>query len=165
MATNSDSRGNEHSEGQEIDRQSHSVPISELFRVAYSQLDCSRAKYSGFRVGAALLSDGKIFPGCNVENSSYGLTICAERSAVMHWASAGSPGNPEAIVVVAKNSAGDLVTAMPCGACRQVLSDLPGSHLLQVYTGEGENMVKTTLAELLPMAFGPDDLSSYGGDH
>jgi len=56
------------------------------------------------------------------------------------------------------------VTAMPCGACRQVLSDLPGSNLLQVYTGEGEKMVKATLPELLPHAFGPDDLSSYGGD-
>jgi len=140
-----------------------STPLQELYRVALSQLDCSRASYSDFRVGAALLSDGKIFPGCNVENSSYGLTLCAERSAVMHWASAGSPGTPEAMVVVARNSAGTAVTAMPCGACRQVLSDLPGSGQIRIYTGEGDAVTWKSLGELLPHAFGPEDLESQGG--
>ena len=140
-----------------------SAPLEDLYQVATAQLDCARATFSGFRVGAALLSDGHIFPGCNVENSSYGLTLCAERSAVMHWASAGSPGTPEAIVVVARNSAGDTVTAMPCGACRQVLSDLPDSRQLQVFTGEGDGVTMTLLEELLPHAFGPNDLNCGEG--
>ncbi len=140
-----------------------SLPLEDLYEVAIAQLGCSRATFSGFRVGAALLSDGNIFPGCNVENSSYGLTLCAERSAVMHWASAGSPGVPEAIVVVARNSRGEVVTAMPCGACRQVLSDLPDSRKLQVFTGEGDGITMTLLEELLPHAFGPADLDTSGG--
>ena len=140
-----------------------SLPLEDLYEVAIAQLGCSRATFSGFRVGAALLSDGSIFPGCNVENSSYGLTLCAERSAVMHWASAGSPGVPEAIVVVARNSRGEVVTAMPCGACRQVLSDLPDSRKLQVFTGEGDGITMTLLEELLPHAFGPADLDTSGG--
>lgn len=140
-----------------------SLPLEDLYEVAIAQLGCSRATFSGFRVGAALLSDGNIFPGCNVENSSYGLTLCAERSAVMHWASAGSPGVPEAIVVVARNSRGEVVTAMPCGACRQVLSDLPDSRKLQIYTGEGDGITMTLLEELLPHAFGPADLDTGGG--
>ena len=140
-----------------------SLPLEDLYEVAIAQLGCSRATFSGFRVGAALLSDGNIFPGCNVENSSYGLTLCAERSAVMHWASAGSPGVPEAIVVVARNSRGEVVTAMPCGACRQVLSDLPDSRKLQVFTGEGDGITMTLLEELLPHAFGPADLDTNGG--
>ena len=140
-----------------------SLPLEDLYEVAIAQLGCSRATFSGFRVGAALLSDGNIFPGCNVENSSYGLTLCAERSAVMHWASAGSPGVPEAIVVVARNFRGEVVTAMPCGACRQVLSDLPDSRKLQVFTGEGDGITMTLLEELLPHAFGPADLDTSGG--
>ena len=140
-----------------------SVPVEDLYEVAIAQLDCSRATFSGFRVGAALLSGGQIFPGCNVENSSYGLTLCAERSAVMHWASAGSPGIPEAIAVVARNSHGEVVTAMPCGACRQVLSDLPDSRKLQIYTGEEDRITMTLLEEFLPHAFGPADLDTGGG--
>ena len=140
-----------------------SLPLEDLYEVAIAQLGCSRATFSGFRVGAALLSDGNIFPGCNVENSSYGLTLCAERSAVLHWASAGSPGVPEAIVVVARNSRGEVVTALPCGACRQVLSDLPDSRKLQVFTGEGDGITMTLLEELLPHAFGPADLDTGGG--
>ena len=139
------------------------IPVERLFAVAESQLECSRAPFSGFRVGAALWSDGQIFPGCNVENSSYGLTLCAERSAVMHWASAGSPGRPEAIVVVARQPDGSVATAMPCGACRQVLSDLPDSRNLQVCTGTPSEFSIISLAELLPHAFVPEDLNSKEG--
>ena len=141
------------------------VPLEDLYQVALAQLDCARATFSEFRVGAALVSEGQIYPGCNVENSSYGLTLCAERSAVMHWASAGSKGIPEAIAVIARNAGGEVVTAMPCGACRQVLSDLPNSRKLQVFTGEGEGITMTRLEELLPHAFGPADLESGGGTH
>ena len=135
-----------------------SAPLEDLYQVATAQLDCARATFSGFRVGAALLSDGHIFPGCNVENSSYGLTLCAERSAVMHWASAGSPGTPEAIVVVARNSAGDTVTAMPCGACRQRIREFGADNTsVMVCSPDGLQRV-FTLGELLPESFGPENL-------
>ena len=150
-------------ESQQNDPMGFSGSLEELYQVALAQLDCARAPYSNFRVGAALFSAGHIFPGCNVENSSYGLTLCAERSAVMHWASAGSPGVPEAIVIVARHPNGEPAQAMPCGACRQVLSDLPDSRKLLIFTGEGNEISRITLEELLPHAFGPADLDSGEG--
>ena len=150
-------------ESKQNDPMGFSGSLEELYQVALAQLDCARAPYSHFRVGAALYSAGTIFPGCNVENSSYGLTLCAERSAVMHWASAGSPGVPEAIVIVARHPNGEPAQAMPCGACRQVLSDLPNSRKLLVFTGEGEAISQITLEELLPHAFGPADLDPGEG--
>ena len=134
-----------------------------LFEMARRQAELARAPYSGFRVGAALWSASQIFSGCNVENASYGLTICAERGAVMNWAAAGSPGVPSAIAIVARDSAGDWVKAMPCGACRQVLSALPEASELQVWIGDDQNRESVRLSELLPRAFGPDDLSVREG--
>lgn len=130
-----------------------------LFEMARQQADHARAPYSGLHVGAALWSDSRIFAGCNVENASYGLTICAERGAVMNWAAAGSPGAPSAIAIVARNARGNWVTAMPCGACRQVLSELPGSSELQVWIWKGQEGESVALGELLPRAFGPADLT------
>jgi len=130
-----------------------------LFEMARRQVDHARAPYSRFRVGAALWSDSQIFAGCNVENASYGLTICAERGAVMNWAAAGSPGVPQAIAIVAQDEAGQWVQAMPCGACRQVLSELPGSSDLQVWIGNPQKGESVPLSELLPRAFGPEHLS------
>ena len=136
-----------------------------LFEMARRQVDHARAPYSGFRVGAALWSDSQIFSGCNVENASYGLTICAERGAVMNWAAAGSPGVPEAIAIVAQNSSGEWVKAMPCGACRQVLSELPGSSQLQVWIGDHQGSESVPVSELLPRAFGVEDLSAREDDN
>lgn len=135
------------------------LDLETLFEAARVQADQARAHYSGFHVGAALWSDSQIFGGCNVENASYGLTICAERGAVMNWAAAGSPGEPKAIAIVARNAEGQWVEAFPCGACRQVLSELPGSDQLEVWIGDEKSRQPVLLSELLPHAFGRDQLS------
>ena len=110
------------------------------------------APYSNFRVGAALeATDGTVFLGCNIENASYGLTICAERAAICAAVSAGVRRFRRAVVVSDVDP-----PAAPCGACRQVLAefglDLP-------IDGVGtRGMVRWRLADLLPAAFGPEQL-------
>ena len=110
------------------------------------------APYSNFRVGAALEShDGTVFSGCNVENASYGLTICAERAAICAAVSAGVTRFRRAVVVSDVDP-----PAAPCGACRQVLAefglDLP-------IDGVGlQGTVRWRLTDLLPVAFGPEQL-------
>jgi cytidine deaminase len=106
------------------------------------------APYSRFPVGAALLTkDGRVFHGCNVENVSYGLTICAERNAV--W-QAISQGVTEfaAIAVTARDGRG----APPCGSCRQVLHEFAPNALVYWRDARGR-ILKRRLAELLPSAF------------
>ncbi len=107
------------------------------------------APYSGFRVGAVLLgADGRVFAGCNVENASYGLTICAERVA---FARAVADGCREfaAIVIWTDRE----VPATPCGACRQVLAELCSDDLEVCLVGRGDSPMRTTLGALLPRAF------------
>ncbi len=107
------------------------------------------APYSGVRVGAAaLVDDGRIVVGCNVENASFGLTTCAENGVASALAASGG-GRLVALSVVA----GDGGYLAPCGRCRQVLSEFAGPELI-VDTGSAT----TTLGELLPGAFGPGDL-------
>jgi cytidine deaminase len=111
------------------------------------------APYSRFSVGAALLGDdGRVFTGCNVENASYGLCICAERNAVFSAVAAGVQ-KFRAIAVV--SSAAQLVT--PCGACRQVLAEFAPSFDVRCYGSDGSEAVYTT-ASLLPHAFSDDAL-------
>jgi len=109
------------------------------------------APYSDFAVGAAVLTaDGRIFTGVNVENASYGLTICAERSAISAAAGAGV----RQITAVAVRSANG---ASPCGACRQVLSEFAGD--IPVYIVDNDDQIgETTLGHLLPDQFGSDFL-------
>ena len=110
------------------------------------------APYSHFRVGAALeASDGSVFTGCNVENASYGLTICAERAAVCAAVSAGAKRFRRAVVVSDVDP-----PAAPCGACRQVLAEF-GLDLPIDGVGS-KQMVSWRLSELLPAAFGPEQL-------
>ena len=110
------------------------------------------APYSGFRVGAAVLAGGRIFSGCNVENASYGLTICAERAAVFAAVTAGER-RIEAVAVVTD----DAQTIAPCGACRQVLNEF-GPGMTVIMAAGGDTVVRP-LSELLPLAFGPEHLS------
>jgi cytidine deaminase len=106
------------------------------------------APYSRFQVGAALLAaDGRIFTGCNVESSSFGLTICAERTAVVKALSEGARAF-RAIAVV--TGAGEPTS--PCGACRQVLWD-QCRDIAVVMATTGGALEETTLAALLPRAF------------
>ena len=102
-------------------------------------------------MGAALLAaDGAVFTGCNVENASYGLTLCAERVAVVKAVSEGACE----FTTIAVASKGAL---MPCGACRQTLHEF-APKLRVLVTGPRGAVRSTTLAELLPRAFGPRDL-------
>jgi cytidine deaminase len=108
------------------------------------------APYSGFRVGAALrTADGDVFTGVNVENVSFGLTLCAERAAVAQMiATAGPRSQIDTIAVV-----GDGHDALlPCGACRQVLSEF-GVTTRVLASGDGGIPVVTTVAQLLPRPF------------
>jgi cytidine deaminase len=110
------------------------------------------APYSGFRVGAALLTvDGEVFTGCNVENSSFGLTCCAERTAVFSAVAAGVR-DFLAIAVAA-----DGVPVPPCGACRQVLSEF-APDLPVILTGSGSGYRILTLTNLLPEPFNSEFL-------
>jgi cytidine deaminase len=112
------------------------------------------APYSRFLVGAALLADdGRVIPGANVENASYGLSMCAERTAAFRAASEGVRSYA-AIAVAASNDA----PSWPCGACRQVLWEL-GPEMLVVTEGLGGHREVRPLADLLPNAFGPADLA------
>lgn len=108
------------------------------------------APYSGFPVGAAaLVDDGRVVVGCNVENASYGLALCAECAVVcaLH-----ASGGGRLVALVCVDSAGRLL--MPCGRCRQLLMEHGGVQLLIAAEGGPR-----TLDQLLPDAFGPDDLA------
>ena len=131
-----------------------------LVAASLAAREAAWAPYSGYRVGAAVRGEsGRIYGGCNVENASYGLTICAERGAVMNWAAAGGIGVPSTIAVAAfSEDSSSWVTAMPCGACRQVLAELPGSENLSVWIWDGKEGKKMPLSELLPHSFGAADL-------
>jgi cytidine deaminase len=110
------------------------------------------APYSKFRVGAALeSSEGDVYVGCNVENASYGLTICAERAAVFAAVTAGVTRFRRAVVVTDVDP-----PAAPCGACRQVLAEF-GLDLPIDGVGPASS-VRWRLADLLPVAFGPEQL-------
>ena len=120
----------------------------ELCAAARAVQQHAYAPASNFRVGAAVLAeDGRIFGGCNVENASYGLTICAERAAVCAAVAAGVR-NLRAVAVVT-----DLLEpARPCGACRQVLAEF-GQQMTVYLLGHGEARQVTDLAHLLPDPF------------
>ena len=119
------------------------------FRLARAAMKHAYAPYSNFRVGAAvLLSDGRVFSGCNVENASYGLTICAERNAIFS-AVANSSRKPEIVAVAVVNHRG--APCSPCGACRQVLAEF-GPRAVVWYPG-AEGMVQRTMQELLVDGF------------
>lgn len=126
-----------------------------LIEIALDAREKAYAPYSGFKVGAALLTrDGQVFKGCNVENASYGLTCCAERTAIFKAVSEGYK-DFEAIAVVA--DVPDYCS--PCGACRQVISEFGGK--IKIHMGNLRGSYRTSTAEeLLPGFFKPDDMKS-----
>jgi cytidine deaminase len=128
---------------------------SELLAQARHAAAYAYAPYSGFAVGAAVLAaDGSIFAGCNVENASLGLTICAERAAVC----ATVTGGHREIVAIAV-SAPQAPLTLPCGACRQVLHEFrPRDWDMVVVLDDGAAGELVTLTQLLPRAFGPGQL-------
>lgn len=110
------------------------------------------APFSGFCVGAAILTqNGEIFTGCNVENSSYGLTNCAERTAIFTAVAAGALGAEQALVAVAVVHR-EGAPCSPCGACRQVIFEF-GPEAVVIYRAQGGEIAQATARELLPDGF------------
>lgn len=120
-----------------------------LLRAAMEARKFSYAPFSGFHVGAALLcANGKVFSGCNIENSAYSPTLCAERCAVAKAVSEGER-NFIAIAVVGPEDA----TTTPCGVCRQVLYEFCDENLIVLCGGTDSYYTETTLGALLPNGF------------
>ncbi|MES2073598.1 MAG: cytidine deaminase [Pseudomonadota bacterium] len=122
-----------------------------LIQEAITARQKAYAPYSKFQVGAALLAkDGQVFHGCNVENASYGLCNCAERTALFSAVAAGyRPNDFEAIAVVGNTD--DPIA--PCGACRQVIIELGGPELAVILTNLKGDVKETTAGAQLPDAF------------
>ena len=123
------------------------IDMEELFLKASTAALQAYAPYSKFRVGAALLSDeGKVFLGCNVENRSFGLTVCAERTAVLKAVSEGSRSF-RALAISTPDSENPVG---PCGACRQVISEFMPPEAPVRFGGSGPDRVDTTIGALIP---------------
>jgi cytidine deaminase len=128
------------------------LTMSELSAKALEGQKNAYAPYSHYNVGAALMTkSGKIYSGCNVENASYGLANCAERTAVFKAVSSGDR-EIEAIVVVTRDG------GMPCGACRQVLNEFNPKMIVVTIDENQKVHHESTLDQLLPYAFGPANL-------
>ncbi|HUG09794.1 MAG TPA: cytidine deaminase [Opitutaceae bacterium] len=128
--------------------------LQELETAARTAAGRAYAPYSKFCVGAAVLGDsGKIHSGCNVENASFGLTSCAERNAIFAAVGAGE----RAIRAVAIYTPTSSATA-PCGACRQVIREF-GPDAIIISICDGDSRIESTIGELLPRSFGPEDLN------
>ena len=126
----------------------------DLIRVASLARERAYAPYSKYKVGAAIRTKrNKIHTGANVENASYGLTVCAERCAAFAAVAAGETKAWDAVAIV---TGGDVLPS-PCGACRQVLHEFSPDLRVILATTSGQRKA-TTLAELLPDAFGPERL-------
>jgi cytidine deaminase len=140
-------------------RKSSTFDEDALAAAAAAARSAAHAPYSAYAVGAALLcADGTVVVGCNVENASYGLTVCAERTAVF---SAVASGERRFVAIAVATADG----GSPCGACRQVLREfLPpptdAAFPILIVDAKGGIVGRRTLAELLPESFGPERLGA-----
>jgi cytidine deaminase len=125
--------------------------IEDLHQRAIATAHHAYAPYSHFRVGAALLlTTGEVITGCNVENASYRLTVCAEQSAIASAVALHGPGiRIRAIAVVNLNA----TASQPCGACRQTIHEFSTPDTTVFFPGEGGTTTEATIANLLPFAF------------
>ncbi|MGD0547647.1 MAG: cytidine deaminase [Terracidiphilus sp.] len=127
--------------------------LEEMTKRAKRVCKSAYCPYSGFRVGAVALSDdGQMFEGCNIENASYGLTICAERNAIFQMVTQ-NKHRLTAIVIYTPTAK----PTAPCGACRQVINEF-GPDALVLSVCDGSDVIEKRLIELLPNAFGPANL-------
>ncbi|GFZ30905.1 cytidine deaminase [Clostridium zeae] len=127
----------------------------ELIKAAINARSKAYAPYSNFPVGAAIMSDGKIFEGCNIENASFGATNCAERTAIFKAVSEGHQ-TIEAVAVIGDVNA----FTYPCGICRQVIAEFAKDKKIPIIIikNEKEYIVKT-LEDILPGIFSKEDLN------
>jgi cytidine deaminase len=136
--------------GKEVRRMITAVLKSRLLEAAREVLERAYAPYSRLRVGAALLTEqGNLFSGANVENASYGLTLCAERAAVAAAVAAEGPGLKVQALAVVSDAPG---ACPPCGACRQVLQEFGDQDTTIIFSGP-EGLIQRPLGELLPDGF------------
>ena len=128
---------------------------AELLALARRARENAYAPYSGFAVGAALRgADGRVYPGCNVENAAYPVACCAERTALFHAVAEGA--REFTAIAVAGGRIGDKAEAScpPCGVCRQALAEFCDPETFRVYlAAPGGGVEETTLGALLPRAF------------
>lgn len=128
------------------------IDWSELIQAAEEVRKNAYAPYSHFRVGAALkAASGKVYVGCNVENSSYGMTMCAERNAMFNAVANGE--HEFAALVIAADESSDGSLCPPCGACRQVLAEFCGPDMPITLVAGGKRETHQ-LGALLPLTFG-----------
>ena len=125
--------------------------VEELYALARSASDSAYSPYSGVRVGACVVDEsGKVYSGCNVENSSYGLTQCAERNALAAAIAEGmQPGTAHTLLIFATG----FETLAPCGACRQVMSELLADDAVVISCHSETEYRSWSIAQLLPYPF------------
>ena len=132
----------------------------ELVAAARAAQERASAPYSQFKVGAALVSDGQVFAGCNVENASIGATVCAERHAVAAMVSAGQRRIERLVVVTPAQE-----PKTPCGLCRQVLAEFHHHGDFEILcVGTSGEELRIQFSELHPHGFGPKDLLEEPSD-
>ncbi|MCI9326204.1 MAG: cytidine deaminase [Lachnospiraceae bacterium] len=136
------------------------MPVAELIRSAMEARKKAYAPYSGYMVGAAVLTNElRIYTGCNIENAAYTPTVCAERTAVFKAVSEGWR-RFKAIAVVGSPKGGITQYAFPCGVCRQVMREFADADNFVVIVAKSEQDYQAlTLRELLPEGFGPENLN------
>lgn len=133
------------------------ISHDDLLKAAQEASERAYAPFSKFFVGAAILtSDGKLFTGCNVENSSYGLTNCAERTAIFSAIAARTDQKKLDLAAVAVVNR-DGIPCAPCGACRQVIYEF-GPRAIIIYRARSGQITETPIAELLPEGFRLGDM-------
>lgn len=125
-----------------------------MLDLAYEAMERAYTPYSHFQVGACLKgASGRYYLGCNIENASYTPTNCAERTAVFHAVSEGERDFSGIVVVCSGKK-----PAAPCGVCRQVLREFCKNDMPVLFADAKRNVIESTLGELLPHSFGPEDL-------
>lgn len=135
------------------------VTDEQLIAKAVEMMGRAYAPYSHFQVGAALLcADGTVFGGCNIENSAYGPTVCAERTAIFKAVSEGFRDFVKIAIVGGENG---IIRGMaaPCGVCRQVMTEFCDPDAFTILLGDVEGYQSYTLRELLPLGFRLADAS------
>lgn len=134
--------------------------VEEMIELAIEQLKFSYTPYSGFKVGAALLTKGgKFYTGCNIENAAYTPTNCAERTAFFKAVSEGEK-EFQAICVVGGKDGVLTEYAAPCGVCRQVMMEFCNPDTFQIILATSKEQYEIfTLKELFPLGFGPENLA------
>ena len=133
---------------------------NELIALAWQAAEKAYAPYSNWQVGAALLGeDGRLYTGCNVENASYGLTNCAERTAIFKMVSFIMACCGAAAFTAIAVVSGETCNGYPCGACRQVMSEFAADGAVPVYiAGKDGSCLTVSVSDLLPYAFEKDTL-------